>query len=154
MNGLIFSQQLGDPTTSDHLVSLIEDGGLAGGDCTLGIVEDGVDEVVACAAEGGHGRRMTMADLDGDADGFVLSEVRDGDPVEAIGVEVAREEVFICAYGDLVRVRVDVEDVERIDAREAEPLALAYGEALDAFVAADDLGVGRLASIAPSFEGL
>ena len=88
----------------------------------------------------GHGRGVAMADLDADADGF--GELGDGDPVEAVGEEVAGEEIFVGAYGDLVGVGVDVEDVERVGAGEAEALALADGEALDAFVVADDFAGG------------
>ena len=83
---------LDDPTASDYLVFLIEDGGLAGGDCTLGLVEEGVDGVVVDAAERGHGRGVAMANLDADANGFVFGEAGDGDPVEAVGEEIAGEE--------------------------------------------------------------
>ena len=55
-----------------------------------------------------------MADLGADADGFAFGEAGDGDPVEAVGEEVAGEEVFVGSYGDLVGVRVDVQDIERI----------------------------------------
>src|ERR1700677_3837343 len=92
------------------------------------------------AGERGHGRGGAMADLDADADGF--GQLGDGDPVEAVGEEVAGEEVFVGADGDLVGVGVDGEDVERVGAGEAEALALADGEALDAFVMADDLAGG------------
>ena len=103
---------LDDPTASDYLVFLIEDGGLAGGDCTLGLVEEGVDGVVVDAAERGHGGGVAMADLGADADGFAFGEAGDGDPVEAVGEEIAGEEIFVGAYSDLVRVGVDGEDVD------------------------------------------
>ncbi len=73
--------------------------------------------VVVDAAEGGHGGGVAVADLVRDADGFAFGEVGDGDPVEAVGVEVAGEEIVVGAYGDLVRVGVDGEDVERVGAR-------------------------------------
>ena len=82
-----------------------------------GSSKSGVDGVVVDAAEGGHGGGVAVADLDADADGFAFGEVGDGDPVEAVGVEVAGEEVFVGAYGDLVGVGVDGEDVERVGAR-------------------------------------
>ena len=47
-----------------------------------------------------------------DADGFAVGQLGDGDPVEAVGGEVAGHEVGVGAYGDLVGVGVDVEDVE------------------------------------------
>src|ERR1700753_3080087 len=84
---------LGDPPTSDHLVFLIEDGGLAGGDRALGLVEEGVDGFGVYAGEGGHGRGVAMADLDADADWF--RQLGDRDPVEAVGEEVAGEEIFV-----------------------------------------------------------
>ena len=92
--------------------------------------------------ERGHGRGVAMADLGADTDGFAFGEAGDGDPVEAVGVEVAGEEIFVVADGDLVGVGVDGEDVERVDRCEAEALALADGEALDAFVMADDFAGG------------
>ena len=108
----------------------------------MGLVEEGVDGVFVDAAEGGHGRGVAVADLDADADLFAFGEAGDGDPVEAVGAEVAGAECFVGAYGDLVAVGVDGEDVERVGAGEAEALALADGEALDAFVVADDLAGG------------
>ena len=104
----------GDPAASDYLVFLIEDGGLAGGDGALGFVEEGVDGVFVDAAERGHGGGMAVADFGADADGFAFGEAGDGDPVEAVGEEIAGEEIFVGAYGDLVRVGVDGEDVKRV----------------------------------------
>ena len=83
---------------------------------------------------------VAVADLDADADGF--GELGDGDPVEAVGEEVAGLELFVGADCDLVGVGVDVEDVERVGAGDAEALALAYGEAVDARVMADDFAGG------------
>ena len=51
-------------------------------------------------------------------------------------------EVGVGAYGDLVGVGVDVEDVERLGRGEAEALALAYGEGVDAGVVADHFAGG------------
>ena len=65
-----------DPAAADYLVFLIEDGGLAGGDGTLGLVEEGVDGVFVDAGEGGHGGGVAVADLDADADGFAFGEAR------------------------------------------------------------------------------
>jgi hypothetical protein len=62
--------------------------------------------VSSSRAEGGHGGLVAMADLDADADG--LGELGDGDPVEAVGAELAGHEVFVGADGDLVGVGVDV----------------------------------------------
>lgn len=84
-----------DPAAAYHFVVLIEDGGLAGRDGSLRLVEDGVDLVVAVAVQGGCGGDVAVADLDGHTQLFALVEVRDGDPVEAIGVEVAREEIVV-----------------------------------------------------------
>src|SRR5712672_3099515 len=100
---------LDDPTASDYLVFLIEDGGLAGGDGSLGLVEAGVDGVVVDAAERGHGGGVAVADLGADSYGFAFGEAGDGDPVEAVGEEVAGEEIFVGAYGDLVGVGMDGE---------------------------------------------
>jgi len=60
--GFYFEIPLDDPTASDYLVFLIEDGGLAGGDGALGLVEEGVDGMVVDAAERGHGRGVAVAD--------------------------------------------------------------------------------------------
>src|SRR5882762_9791169 len=97
--GFYFGIPLDDPTASDYLVFLIEDGGLAGGDGALGLVEEGVDGMVVDAAERGHGRGVAMADLRADADGFAFGEAGDGDPVESVGEEVAGEEICVGAYG-------------------------------------------------------
>src|SRR5882757_8568752 len=137
-----FGISLDDPTASGYLVFLIEDGGLAGGDGALGLVEEGVDGVVVDAAERGRGWGVAMSDFGTDADGFAFGETGDGDPVEAVGEEIAGEEIFVGAYGDLVGVGMDRQDVERVGRGEAEALALADGEALDAFVMADDLAGG------------
>ena len=132
--GCAFLFWLADPAAAYYFVVLIEDGGLAGGDGSLRLVEDGVDLVFAVAVQGGCSGDVTVADLNGDAKLFAFVEIGDGDPVEAVGVEVAREEIFVGAYGDLVGVGVDVEDVEGGGRSDAEALALAYGEALDALV--------------------
>jgi len=137
-----FGTLLDNPAAADDLVFLIEDGGLAGGDGSLGLVEESMDGVVIDAAEGGHGRGVAMADLGADADGFAFGQAGDGDPVEAVGEEIAGEKIFVGADGDPVGVGVDGEDVERVGRGEAEALALAYGEALDAFVVTDDLAGG------------
>src|SRR3984885_10839962 len=121
---------LDDPAAADYLVFLIEDGGLAGSGGSLGLVEAGVDRVFVDAAERGHGRGVAVADLGADADGLAFGEAGDGDPVEAVGEEVAGEEIVVGADGDLVRIGMDGEDVERVWAGEAEALALADGEAL------------------------
>ena len=131
-----------DPAAAYYFVVLIEDGGLAGSDGSLRLVEDGVDLVVAVAVQGGCSWDVTMSNLDGDAEFFALVEIGDGDPVEAVGVEVAREEIVVGAYGDLVGVWVDGQDVEWVGRGQAETLALAYGEALDALVVADDFAGG------------
>ena len=52
------------------------------------------------------------------------------------------EQVVVGAYGDLVGVGVDVEDVEGVGRGEAEALALADGEAVDAGVVAEDFAGG------------
>src|SRR5690242_13309331 len=51
---------LDDPAAADDLVFLIKDGGLAGGDGALGLVEEGVDGRVVDAVERGHGRGVAM----------------------------------------------------------------------------------------------
>jgi hypothetical protein len=131
---------LDDPAAAGYFVFLIEDGGLAGGDGALGLVEEGADLVVVDAGEGGHCGDVAVADLDADADGF--GELGDGYPVEAVGEEVARHEIGVGANGDLVGVGVDVEDVEGLGAGEAEALALTDGEGVDAGVVADDFAGG------------
>ncbi len=106
----------------------------------MGLVEEGLDGFGVYAGEGCHGRGVAMADLDADADGF--GQFGDRDPVETVGEEVAGLEIFVGAYRHLMGVGVDGEDVERVGAGDAEALALAYGEALDAFVMADDFAGG------------
>ena len=99
---------LHDPAAAYYLVLLVEDGGLAGGDGSLGVVEGGVDYVAAGSGEGGGGWGVAVADLDVYADAFAGFEVGDGDPVEAVGGEVAGHQVGVGAYGDLMGVGVDV----------------------------------------------
>ena len=60
------------------------------------------------AGQGGDGGGVAVADLDFDADGFADCEAGDGDPVEAVGGEIAGHEIGVGAYGDLVGVGVDV----------------------------------------------
>ena len=79
---------------------------------------------------------MAVADFDGHADG--LGGFGDGDPVEAVGGEAGGEKLAVGADLDLVGVGMNLQDVERVGRAEAEALALAYGEGVDAFVAADD----------------
>ncbi len=74
---------LEDPAASSYFVALVEDGGLAGGDGALGVVEDGFDVVGCEDSERGGGGLVAVADLDGHADG--LGGLGDGDPVEAVG---------------------------------------------------------------------
>ncbi len=51
---------------------------------------------------------MAVTDLDVYADAFAFGKIWDGDPVEAVGGEVAGHEVGVGAYGDLMGVGVDV----------------------------------------------
>ncbi len=81
---------------------------------------------------------MAVADLDGDADG--LGGLGDGDPVQAVGREPCGEELVVGAHFYLVGVGVNLKDIERVWTADAEALALAYGEAVDAFVVAEDGG--------------
>jgi len=78
-----------DPAAPGDLVALVEDGGLAGGDGALGVVEGGLDEVFGDDAQGSWGGFVAVADFDGYADG--LGGFGDGDPIEAVGAEGARE---------------------------------------------------------------
>jgi hypothetical protein len=66
-----------DPAAAYDFVVLIEDGGLAGGDGSLRLVEGGVDLVVAMAAQGGCGGDVAVTDLDGNAKLFAFVEVGD-----------------------------------------------------------------------------
>jgi hypothetical protein len=66
---------------------------LAGGDGALGFVEEGVDGFGVYTGERGHGWGVAMADLDAYA--YRFGQLGDGDPVEAVGEEVAGLEIFV-----------------------------------------------------------
>ena len=151
---------LDDPAAANYFVTVVEDGGLAGGYGALGVVEGGEDFLFQWSRipgpqmrgtggtlgrrdkgfEGGPGGVVAVADLDFYAHGG--GEGGDADPVEAAGAESLGGEFGVGAYRDLVRVRVDGEDVERRGGADAEALALADGEVGDAVVMSDDFAVG------------
>ena len=81
-----------------------------------------------------------MADLGAYAHG--ASELRNTDPVEALGAQGSRGQFGICSDGDAVAGGIDVEHVERRRRSDTEPLALADGEVGDALVAAKHLATG------------
>src|SRR6202035_3680923 len=119
---LLFRSSLSDPAAADDLVALIEDGGLAGGDGALRLVEGGKNAVGgvirgafrAYRRERGPGRIVAMANLDLDAQSLAGVKAGHRDPVEAIGIEFAAEQVLVRAHRDLVRARMDLEDVDRV----------------------------------------
>jgi hypothetical protein len=123
---------LEDPAAAGYFVALVEDCGLAWCDGALRLVEGGFDLVVPDDAEGCGGWLVAVADLDSHADG--LCGFGDGDPIEAVGGERGGEKLIVGADFYLVGVGVDLQNVERVGTADAEALALAYREAVDAFV--------------------
>ena len=83
---------------------------------------------------------MAVANLDLHAHG--RGEGGNADPVEAIGAQFACGEFRIGAYSNAMACGVDLEDVERRGRGDLETLALAYGEAGDTIVMADDGAIG------------
>ena len=126
---------LENPAATGYFVALIKDGGLAGSDGALGLVEDGLDAVLVCDAERGGRWLVAVADFDADADR--LGGCGNGDPVETICCETRGEKLIVGAYFDAVGVGVDLEDVEGVGAADAEALALSNREAVDAFMLAE-----------------
>jgi hypothetical protein len=139
---LTWDSGLVDPAAADDLVPAVEDGGLAGSDGALRLVEESVDAIVAVGPQCSPGRFMAMANLDLHAE--FVGETFDGNPVEAVGVEFASEEFFVRADDDAVRVGVDGKDVARGSVsgdrgrRDVEALALADGEVVNAGVLAEE----------------
>src|SRR5689334_22558531 len=82
---------------------------------------------------------MTMADLGCDAHG--LAQVVESDPVEVAGDEAAGEEFIIAADGHLAADAVDLDDVERRAGGDAQSLALADGEVVNAVMTAEDAAI-------------
>jgi len=73
---------LAEPAAADDQVVLEEEGGLAGCDGSLGLVEGELDLAVADGGDGGGRGLMAVSDLGEDAHGF--AEVGDADPVELV----------------------------------------------------------------------
>lgn len=107
-------------------------------DGSLRLVEDGPDEVVASPDEGCGRWRVTVSYLGRDAQLVAFGQAGHRDPVEAIGGEIAGEEIFVGADRDFVRVRVNRKDVEGVGRAQAEALALPDGEAVDPLMMSDD----------------
>src|SRR5215475_9702543 len=82
-----------------------------------------------------------MADLDLHAHG--AGELRNADPIDAVGAQCARGKLGISAYRDAVTCRINIEHVQRSRRRDLQALALADGESRDAVVMADDVAIAR-----------
>ena len=64
---------------------VVEDEGLAGGDCSLGLVEDDFDATVVVNCYGARGFLVTVADAAERTEGVAGAWVSDGEPVEIRG---------------------------------------------------------------------
>ena len=131
---------------------MVEDGGVAWGYGALGFVEGYADAVGGDEFEGCRGWLLAVADADLCPEGRVAAggltgfetrcEAGDGDPVEAMDEEGRSVEFRLGADGDAAGVGVDLEDVEGIGSEDAEALALADGEVVDALVMAEGCAGG------------
>src|SRR6266852_5277203 len=128
-----------DPAAAEDDVAVVENGGLAGGDGAWWSVESD-------ARSGGVER------LDGGGRGFVL--VADfyehaqggggrlaGNPVQAFDFADCLSEDIVFADDHAVLFRINQENVEGFAGSEAQALALADGEIVNAVVAADHFAI-------------
>ncbi len=141
--GCFWDRLLDDPAAAEDFVAFIEDGGVAGGDGALGSVEGDAEELAGLGGGGVGGEEfeesggglVDVADFDLGACG--AGDAGDGDPVDSVDGEGGDVERGLGADGDLAGGLVDVEDVEGVGGGDAEALALADGEVVDAGVLAE-----------------
>lgn len=118
----------------------VEDGGLAGSDGALGLVEADFDGPIGVGEECGGGRVVAVADLDGDVEGRV--ERFDANPIHVGDAGGGGAEVGVVADDELILQRVERDDVHGAAGGDAEAAALADGEAMEAVVLAEDGAIG------------
>ena len=136
--------KLHNPRAADDFFFLVEDGGVAGGDGALGLVEG--DEHALAAV----GRcywldpcwSWALAVADAGLNAQAPRERRDADPVGAVAGEAGPVQLGFGADGDVAAGGVDVQHVERVGRGDAEALALADRKVVDALVAAERLAGG------------
>src|SRR5580692_5475800 len=80
-----------------------------------------------------------MADLYYDS--HRLQQIVDCDEVDTMGAQRARIEIFLLTYYNLSSISLDLDHVEGRARGHAQPLALPYGEVVDAAVLANHLPV-------------
>src|SRR5512146_291029 len=84
---------------------------------------------------------MAMADLDADPQG--RAQVIEGDPVEPVRTKGSGEKLLARADHNLAAVPVDLQDEQGRAGRDAQALALAHGEVVNAAMRADHFPAGR-----------
>lgn len=125
-----------DPAATDNDIAIIKNGGLAGGDGTLGR-----GKLDPCFATGERvneriGSGMGVADLDADRLGFGRLAI---EPVDAIHLELFLHEVFLIADDHPVGIWIDVEDIAWARGSAWETLALTDREHFDALVVSNKI---------------
>ena len=128
-------RSLKDPAAAHYDFSVIEYGGLAGGDGALGLVEGRGNFTGSGVLDLGHSWLVAVADFYADAKR--LGKRLDGDPVQVAGAEGPRVEQIIGAEDNLIRGGLDLNDIERRACGYSQALALAYGEVVNAGVFAN-----------------
>src|ERR1700691_334244 len=128
---------LDDPAAAYYFIFVVEDGSLAWGYGSLGVVEGGFYFAVIGHANCGRGWFVAVTNLGSDS--HLAFEMRDGNPVEFAGAESLCGRFGVAADCDAMAGVIDLNDVERVGRGYTEALALADGEVVDAGVAADHL---------------
>ena len=129
-------KELEDPGAGqDHVVG-VEDGGLAWGDGALRGIESDAGARVGKRLDGGWSGFVLVANLYRGADW--LRWLRDRNPIDGFDFERRGAQSVVVADDDAIVLRFDSEHVERLAGSEAQTLALADGEIVNAIVAAEN----------------
>jgi len=132
-------QDLLDPAAGQDGFVVVEDGGLAWGDCALGSFEGDAGAIVGESFDGGGGGVVLVAD-------FCLAEdrhgwLRDGNPIYIFNFECARAQRFVFADDNAIVSRIYRNHIDGLAGCEAEAFALADSVIVYACVAADDRAI-------------
>src|ERR1700728_2455015 len=128
-----------DPAATHHDVSVIEDGGLPRSDGALWPIKRDENLIFTSALNHGCRRLVAMANLYGDS--HWLSKFLDRDQIHTSCAQGARVQMLIAANDHLLVSTADLDDAERRSGGDAESLALANGEIVNAGVLADHCSI-------------
>src|SRR5215467_586084 len=131
-----YSMYLSDPAASENFHLIVENGGLAGGYGALRLIETDTCTTTGKSFDPGDCRFMLVANFDEGTHG--LRRFGDGNPVYVFDGKGACAQGSVVANNHTIGFLFDGDDVERLARREAEPLALADSEIVNAVVAAED----------------